>query len=79
MNMPTDSSVPDQMERFTPDHVGSIVPVIFFNSTVLKMEQSITLWMLANETNLNSVDLHETEKEYDAQAPLSPLGQLHLR
>lgn len=79
MKIPTDSSVPDQMERLTPDHVGSMVPVMFFSSTVLKMEQSITLCLLADELANNSVNSHKTEEEYYAQTPLCPFRQLYFR
>lgn len=79
MKIPTDSSVPDQMERLTPDHVGSMVPVMFFSSTVLKMEQIITLCLLAGESANNSANLHKTEEKYYAQTQLCPFRQLHFR
>jgi hypothetical protein len=67
------------MERLTPDHVGSMVPVMFFSSTVLKTEQSITLCLLAHKMEYNSANLHKTEEEYYAQTPLRPFRQLYFR
>lgn len=41
--MPTESSVADQMVRFTPSQVGSVVLRRAESSTVLKMEQMVAL------------------------------------
>jgi hypothetical protein len=45
MRMPTESSVALQIVRFTASHVGSCVFVRACNSTVLKTEQIVTLWI----------------------------------
>ena len=43
MRMPVEHSAEDQMPKSTASHVGSLVLVMAFSSTVLNMEQTVAL------------------------------------
>ena len=75
MRMPRESSELDQIVRFTPSQVGSLVVTRVFSSMVLKMEQIVALRNISLQfwvVRLRIVGLRDTEKENDTDAPLCP-------
>lgn len=65
--IPTESSVADQIVRFTPSQVGSLVFWRALNSTVLKMEHIVALGYCQQRCAKKEryvAHLHQAEAEY---------------